>query len=274
MKYLLLIAAFLLIFSCSKNTDEQITEEKRIAIDNLDLEIPEVESIFEKYEYNGSFVMLDLKTNEKKYYNKERCSERFSPASTFKIPNSLIALETGVASGKDFTLKWDGIKRHYPDWNRDHNLNSAIKFSVVWYYQELARRIGADRMKEYINKIDYGNNNISGNIDEFWLNDTLKISQEEQVEFLTKLYKNELPLSEKTMNTVKEIMLRDDTENYKIHAKTGTADKVGWYVGWVETKDNAYIFALNLERKEPFEKFMSDRIKISEEVLKHYGVIQ
>jgi beta-lactamase class D len=273
MKYLILLAALLVIISCSKKSEEQITEEKEIAIDGLNLEIPEVESIFEKYGYNGSFVMLDLKTNEKKYYNKERCSERFPPASTFKIPNSLIALETGAASGKDFTLKWDGIKRHYPDWNRDHTLSSAIEFSVVWYYQELARRIGADKMKEYINKIDYGNKNISGNIDEFWLNDSLKISQEEQIEFLTKLYKSELPFSEKTMNTVKEIMLRENNEYYRIYAKTGTADEVGWYVGWVETIDNTYIFALNIERKEPLDKFMTDRIKITHELLKHYEVI-
>jgi len=261
------------LYACSDKPDEQELQEKQEAINNLNLEIPEVEAIFEKYGYIGSFIMLDLKTNEKFYYNKERCSERFSPASTFKIPNSLIALETGVASGKDFTLKWDGKQRFLSEWNKDHTLSTAIKYSVVWYYQELARRIGHDRMKEYINKIDYGNNNINGAIDKFWLNDTLKISQEEQIAFLKKLNRNELPFSEKAMNTVKEIMLRNDNEDYKIFAKTGGAKEVGWYVGWVEANNNTYIFALNIERKDPLDKFLSDRIVISHELMKHYGII-
>lgn len=274
MKYFLSIALLFVLISCGEEKTKEEIQERKEAISKLDLEVPEVESIFEKHGFDGSFVLYDPVENEKKYYNKDRCRERFSPASTFKIANSLIALETGVASGKDHKIKWDGKERHYDSWNQDHDLQSAFSNSVVWYYQELARRIGKERMQEYIEKFDYGNENISGDIDKFWLDGALKISQEEQIDFLAKLYNNELPLSDENMNKVKEIMAAEENPEYLIRAKTGASDKTGWYVGWVEKDNKAFFFATNIERKEPFEKFMEARISITQDLLDHYKIIE
>lgn len=271
MRYFFISSLLLLFIACSEKTNEE-QKVKKEALNNLNLEIPELETIFEKYGYEGSFVLFDLNNNEKKYFNKDQCSVRFSPASTFKIPNSLIALETGVATGKDFIIKWDSKQRYYPQWNKDHDLRSAIKHSVVWYYKEIARRIGREQMKEFIEKLNYGNKNINGEIDEFWLNDSLKISQEEQIDFLIKLYKNELPFSKRTMQIVKEIMVVEETPEYILRAKTGTSS-TGWYVGWVEKDSNVYFFAVNIKFKKPFEKFKKDRMLISRDLLKHYGVL-
>src|SRR5690606_19074699 len=137
----------------------------------------------------GTFVLLDLQTGERVVHDAERARTGFIPASTFKIPNTLIALETGVASGAEFFLAWDSVaaprEDWWPDaWARDNTLRTALPASVVWFYQELARRIGAERMHEYLERFGYGNRDISGGIDQFWLTGGLRISAEEQVDFL------------------------------------------------------------------------------------------
>ena len=214
------------------------------------------ETDFNKYfkGYNGCFVLYDF--NNKYYirHNKEQCNKRLSPCSTFKIPNSLIALETGVANDENFTLKWDSTKYMIGSWNQDHTLKSAIANSVVWYYKEIARRIGEQRMNDYFKKINYGNNDISGGIDKFWLMSTLKISANEQVEFILKLLKNELPFSERTVKIVKDIIILEKTDLYTFSGKTGSSgmDEVnnksqGWFVGYILLGTNAYAFATNIE---------------------------
>ena len=149
--------------------------------------------------FTGSFVLLDLKSGDYKIYNDSISKTRYSPCSTFKIPNSLIALESGIASDENYLIKWDSIKNPakpwmhesepFKYWMQDNTLKTAIKNSVVWYYQELARRVGKEKMTKYLNRIDYGNNDISSGIDNFWLCGSIKVSAKEQVEFLNKLYK-------------------------------------------------------------------------------------
>lgn len=201
--------------------------------------------------YSGAFVLYDV--NNKYYirHNEEQCNKRLSPCSTFKIPNSMIALETGVATDENFTLKWDGVKRWRDSWNQDHTLKSAIANSVVWYYQEIARRIGEEKMKFYIEKMNYGNMDISGGIDKFWLVSSLLISPNEQEEFIYKLYKNELPFSERTFKITKDIMTLEKTDAYTLRGKTGSSGNedgtsFGWFVGYIEHSNNAYIFATNI----------------------------
>jgi beta-lactamase class D len=201
--------------------------------------------------FKGAFVLYDLNRNRYIRYNPERCAERFIPASTFKIMNSLIGLETGVIPDADYVIKWDGTQYDIPAWNQDHTLRTAIQNSVVWYYQELARRVGKERMQEYVDAANYGNKDISGKIDTFWLEGGLRISAEEQVEFLKRLYKDELPFSRRSMDTVKEILVLEKTETYQLSGKTGSALRVlpivSWFVGYLETKDNVYFFATNIE---------------------------
>ena len=210
---------------------------------------PELKSNFQGF--TGAFVLYDL--NLKRYirYNPERCAERFIPASTFKIMNSLIGLETGIIPDADYVIKWDGTKYDIPAWNQDHTLRTAIQNSVVWYYQELARRVGEKKMQEYVDAAHYGNQDISGKIDTFWLEGGLRISAEEQVEFLKRLYKGELPLSQRSMNIVKEILVLEKTETYQLSGKTGSGQRItpheSWFVGYLETKGNVYFFATNIE---------------------------
>lgn len=146
-------------------------------------------------------------------HNPERNITPFLPASTFKIPNSLIALETRVIESDVSVLTWDGIIRSSPAWNRDLNIRLAFQDSAVWFYQVLARRIGYEQMQEWIADIGYGNQNIgsAAEIDAFWLTGDLRIIPQEQFQFLQRLYKDELPFSENTIAIVKDIMIVEQT---------------------------------------------------------------
>lgn len=234
----------------------------------------------------GCFVLYELKQNRYTRYNEARCRERFSPKSTFKIPNSLIGLETGVISGADFVIPWDKAK--YPDegwtaepfahWKRDHDLRSAFKYSVLWYYREIAKRVGAERMKESVTKLDYGNRDTSGELERFWLNnEKLKISADEQVEFLKKLYAGKLPVSRRSIDIVKEIMVQESTPVYTLSAKTGGGPRaqgivIGWYVGYVETRGEVYFFAMNIDGPN-YLSIRDKRIDMTRRALAHLGVL-
>jgi beta-lactamase class D len=242
----LLIFALIFFLGCSKKPEDKKNTSGSYETD------------FAKYfeGFSGAFVLYDV--NNKYYirHNEKQCTERWSPCSTFKIPNSLIALETGVAADENFTLKWDGTKQPYDSWNSDHTLKTAIANSVVWYYRELARRIGEEKMKYYIDKIDYGNRDISGGLDKFWLMSSIAISANEQVEFLLKLITNRLPFSERTVNIVKDIMTLEKNDLYVLRGKTGSGENKdkkrtqGWFVGFLTMGDNAYVFATNIEAPE------------------------
>ena len=200
---------------------------------------------------NGAFVLYDQEANSWMRYNPERCRTRYSPASTFKIPNSLIGLETGVVSDKHSIIPWDSLHRSVETWNRDHDLQSAFANSVVWYYQEVARRVGEKRMKEFVEKIGYGNMDISGGIDRFWLGSTIEISADEQVDFLRRLSGNALPFSARTMDIVRDILILEKTDRYALRGKTGFTDFKGkhvisWFVGYIETQQNRWFFACNV----------------------------
>jgi beta-lactamase class D len=199
-------------------------------------------------DYSGAFVLFDY--NNKYYirHNAEQCSTRYSPCSTFKIPNSLIGLETGVIKDENFVIPWDSVTRNREELNMDHHLKSAIKHSVVWYYQELARKVGEEKMKYYIDTLHYGNMDISGGIDKFWLDNSLKISADEQVNFLHKLYTDSLPFSKTNVDIVKRIIIQDTLENGAVFSgKTGSNGKdLGWFVGTVQLGSNLYIFATNI----------------------------
>jgi beta-lactamase class D len=214
---------------------------------------PELEKNFQGFK--GAFALYDLNGNQYIRYNPERCAEQFIPASTFKITNSLIGLETGVIPDEHYVIKWDGIQNVIPSWNQDNTLETAIQNSVVWYYQELARRVGKEKMQHYVDAARYGNQNISGQIDTFWLEGELRISADEQVEFLKRLYIGDLPFSQKSINIVKEILVLEEAESYTLSGKTGSGQRitphVGWFVGYLETNGNVYFFATNLESASP-----------------------
>lgn len=208
----------------------------------------ELKKIFQKYEVDGTIVIESL--NEKKVYifNENRAKRFFSPASTFKIPNSLIALNERVVD-KNSVIVWDKKVREYESWNTNQTLKSAFKNSCVWCYKEFALKIGFEKYKKYLEILDYGDKNIGADISDFWLDESLKINAFGEVEFLKKLYKNELPFKKEDIEVLKDIMLDEIGFEYKIFAKTGWEGKYGWYVGYVETKNNVWFFATNIDTK-------------------------
>ncbi|MBC7921444.1 MAG: class D beta-lactamase [Ferruginibacter sp.] len=226
----------------------------------------------------GCFVLYDLKKDQYVQYNPQRCQTRFIPASTFKIPNTLIGLETGVVTGKDFALKWDGVHRRVPDWNQDLDLQTAFRVSAFWFYQEIARRVGPTRMRQYVTKLGYGNGDIGGGIDQFWLTGKLAISPEEQVAFLSRLYHNQLPFSPRSVDLVKEMMILEDTLGHTLRGKTGWADwpdkNIGWMVGYLEQNGNVYFFATNVESGPVAPTtFVTARRRITEKILRALGLV-
>lgn len=197
--------------------------------------------------YDGSAVILDLNSSIKTVFGT-RADERLSPCSTFKILNSMIALDSQVVKDEDEIIEWDGIKREYEVWNRDHSMRSAIAVSTVWFYQELASRIGEKWMQEYVSRVRYGNADISHTLTDFWLGSgSLKISINEQVDFLSKFLRNELPFSIHTTQKVKEIMTLDKHDDYQLAGKTGSCAGVGWFVGFMQKNDKTTVFAFNIK---------------------------
>jgi beta-lactamase class D len=204
----------------------------------------------------GSIAIYDANTDRLYQHNPARNNRAFGPASTFKILNSLIALETNVIPNELAILTWDGIPRQLPEWNRDLNMREAMKVSAVWFYQVLARRVGVDRMQQFITQVGYGNQKIGTKeqIDRFWLDTELQITPQQQIQFLRRLYKNELPFSQRNLAIVKDILIVEQTPDYTLRGKTGILDStykptagIGWYVGYLERGKNVYFFATNLD---------------------------
>lgn len=211
---------------------------------------------FEKYAsgFTGTFILYDEVQDQYTVFNQVQSTVRLSPCSTFKIYNSLIGLETGVLDMEDvYTLfPWNGKQYSFPSWNRDQTLASATRDSVVWYFQELASRIGEQRMQEYLDKIEYGNRDISGGLTTFWLRSSLQISAREQVELLRKLYAGELPFLPEHIEVVKRNITVSDNKEIRLLGKTGSGFEdgkweLGWFVGCVEKPGNRYFFAINIQ---------------------------
>lgn len=293
-KYLLLIVIATLCFSSCWNA--RINEHD------------EWKKHFDEYGVEGCFEIYDNNKETAHYYNKEMCTARYTPASTFKIFNSLVALETSIAPDEQMVIKWDGKSKYFkwgnavsgadtagatlmPEWSKDMTMAEAFKASAVPYYQEIARRIGAQEMQAYIDSVKYGNMNIKGAIDQFWLNDTLKISADEQVGFIKRLYFGELPaFSERTQRIVRGMMLQKESENYKLYYKTGWGKTEGknilWVVGYaerinqlknVETGNmdkipHPYFFALNFIAPDSIENLKTIRTELLQQLLAEMGL--
>jgi len=202
----------------------------------------------------STFLMYDEANDQYTVFNEPQSATRLSPCSTFKIYNSLAGLETGTLDQEDvYTLvKWNGTHYTFPAWNHDQTLASATKDSVVWYFQELASRIGTERMQAYLNKIDYGNRDISGGLTTFWLGSSLQISAREQVGLLHRLYSGKLPISPENVAIVTKNITLSENNGMRFMGKTGSDlqdDKwiLGWFVGCVEKQGKRYFFATNIQ---------------------------
>ena len=209
--------------------------------------------VFARQDARGTLVVLDQRTPsaQRQVYNTQRAAVRYSPASTFKIPHTLIALDRKVVSDEFTRFAWDGVNRGNPLWNREQDLRSAMRNSVVWVFQDLARRIGAPAERDALARLDYGNRSVGQRIDDFWLDGSLRISAHEQVDFLERLYRNALPYPLADQRLVKDLMLVDAGRDHILRAKTGWfsrhGESIGWWVGWIERPDGPVFFALNID---------------------------
>ena len=235
--------------------------------------------LFDSAHVSGSFVLYNLQDSSWIFCNRAQFTQKFTPASTFKICNSLIGVETGVIRDESFVIPWDSVERSRPEWNHDHDLRSAFRNSTVWYYQELARRVGGERMKYWLDRVRYGNADTAGGIDRFWLSGNLRVTPQEQIDFLTRLHNNDLPFSSRTMGIVKRIMIADSTAQYVLRAKTGWGSEgdsdIGWYVGYVERGGNAWAFATCIQHAgSELPSFARARIDITRRILRTLGIIE
>jgi bla regulator protein BlaR1 len=205
--------------------------------------------------FDGSFILYDQEKAEYSTYHSAQNYTRLSPYSTFKIYDALIALESGVIPDPTVKLHWDGTRYPVSSWNQDQTLQSAMNYSVNWYFEKVNLKIGASKMQDYLNKINYGNNDISGGVSDFWMDSSLMISPFEQVHLLKKLYGYQLPFSRKNINYVKQIIRVAKYNQALLSGKTGTAiinnhSNYGWFVGYVEKEKNVYYFATQIQRHE------------------------
>jgi len=232
---------------------------------------------FRARDVTGTFALLAVHDDTLLLHDPARAEREFLPASTFKIPNSLIALETGVVKDPDEVWKYDGAKTGPETTWHDQSLRTGIKESAVWMYQEIARRVGEKRMQEWIDRLGYGNRNIGGGIDQFWLSGEIRITARQQVDFLRRLYKEDLPFSPRTITAVKDILVHEKTDTHVLRGKTGLAGfenkpALGWFVGWLERGDRAWVFAMNLDWKEKMPFGL--RKELTVEILRALGLME
>jgi len=242
---------------------------------------------FEGNKVDGCFALMDNGTGKFTVYNLSRYRDSsYLPASTFKIVNSLIGLQTGKISSDSMIIKWDGIKRWVDNWNRDLNMYDAFRFSALPYYQEVARRIGKDTMELWLNNLKYGAKTdkekvvIRSAIDSFWLDNSLKITPDQQLGLVKKLYFDELPGFFKShQETVKRAMLFENNANYRLGYKTGWGftekdHSLGWVVGWIEENNHPYFFVLNIESPDRNFDMWTIRMKMLKDILKQLGFFE
>ena len=229
----------------------------------------------------GSILLFDSK--KEVYYSNDFAWAKVGrlPASTYKIPNSIIALESNVVDESTTVFKWNGEARFLKSWEADLTLKQAFQRSCVPCYQEVARKIGVTRMNDYLAKLNYGNIQVNhDNLENFWLQGNAKISQFQQIDFLQRFQQEIVPVSKQTIRTVKNMMILKETENYVLRGKTGwsiTEDQHnGWFVGYLETNDNTVFFATNIEpitQEFDQKEFQSNRKAITEKALQNLGFL-
>lgn len=244
---------------------------------------------FDENHVTGTFGWFDNGQGQFTIYNLPRFKDSaYLPASTFKIVNSLIGIETGIITNENMVIKWDSVIRKFRNgdtakaWNKDLTMEEAFKISAVPYYQEVARRIGKDTMQHWLDTLGYGSRYgkaiIKTRIDSFWLDNSIKITPDEQLGLVKKLYFKQLPFQARSQDIVKKVMLQEDNANYKLSYKTGwgfreNGNAIGWVVGWIEENQHPYFFVLNVEGP-PAIDMPTVRMNILKGILKQLGFFE
>lgn len=241
---------------------------------------------FDEYKVEGCFGVLDNGTGKFTVYNLSRYRDSsYLPASTFKIVNALIGLQTGRIRDDSMVIPWDGVKRRIENWNKDLTMYEAFRVSSVPYFQEVARRIGKDTMQRWLTSLGYGLRSDTGKvvihsaIDTFWLDNTLKITPDQQLGLVKQLYFNQLPgFFNTNQEMVKRAMLMENNANYRLGYKTGWGipgnKQLAWMVGWIEENNHPYFFVLNFETTDLDADIPVIRMSILKNILKELGFFE
>ncbi len=265
------LAALLVLAACNTNN---ITQDNSL------------KKYFDAEKVEGCFGFFDNGQGQFTIYNMPRYRDSaYLPASTFKIFNSLVALSTGRIFSDTVVVPWDGIVRRGPggdtmsQWNKDMNMREAFAVSNVGFYQEMARRIGRDTMQMMLDSVGYGNKKIGNHIDSFWLDNSLKITPDEQLGLVKRLYFRQLPFQNREQELVKDMMVREKTDKYTLAYKTGwgkteKGNQLGWMVGWIEENKHPYFFVLNVESTDANVDMIAVRKNIVNNILKTWGFFE
>lgn len=268
-RWILCSLVSIFFFACSPNNVE---------VDN------DLKKYFDENKVDGTFGMFDNGQGRFTVYNLPRFSDSaYTPASTFKIINSLIGLETGRVLDSSAIINWDSIDRGRPECNRNMTMRDAFRISCPPWYQELARRIGKPAMQKWLDTLGYasryGKFTIGNNLDTFWLDNSAKVTADEELGIAKKLYFDQLPFQKRSQRIVREMMEWEKNANYSLYYKTGwgfteKGHAIGWIVGWIEENQHPYFFALQLESPDKNYNMKEARIKILKGILKQYGFME
>lgn len=235
------------------------------------VERPDLVKVFQAEGVIGTFALFDPSTDRLTVVDAKRAAVRYVPASTFKITNSLIALEVGVVKDANDVIPYGGKPQDIKSWEKDMSMRDAIPISNVPIYQELARRIGLERYSMWLTKLDYGNREIGTGLERFWLDGPLAISAIEQSRFVARLGQSKLPMSERSQEVVRDILKLESKAGRTLHGKTGWAQKIGWWAGWVDDNGKITSFALNMDM--PTAQDAPKRVAIARTLLGQLGVL-
>lgn len=260
---------FLFFAACTPNN---ITEDKSL------------EKYYTENKVTGCFGLFDNGLGEFTIYNVSRFADSaYLPASTFKIVNSLIGLEIRKVIDSSSVLPWDGVVRRRAECNRDMSMGDAFRISCPPWYQELARQIGKDTMQHFLDTLGYGARygrfELGNNLDTFWLDNSVKVTADEQLGLVKKLYFNQLPFTERSQSIVRSMMLFENTSNYQLYYKTGwgfleNGNQLAWLIGWIEENKHPYFFALQIETPDQNADMGSIRMKMLKDMLKQLGFFE
>ena len=204
------------------------------------------------YGYNGSFVLYEIHSGKYYIYNQEAAAARVSPDSTYKIYSALCALDHGIITPDSSYLKWDGVPYPFKAWNGDQTLETAMSSSVNWYFKALDEKNGITSLRDCMAGLNYGNQDLSGGLGNYWLESSLKISPLEQAELLTRLYQRTLPFKADHIKAVKDSLYLSSSQGVSLYGKTGTGtingkNRNGWFIGFAESGEETYIFSTNIQ---------------------------
>lgn len=265
MRFLLSCLVVLFVTGCSPNN---------VDVDNS------LAKHFKDNNTEGCFALLNNNSGRFTIYNLSRYRDSaYLPASTFKIVNSLIGLQTGVITNDSMIIKWDSVARPRQECNKDLSMYQAFRLSCVPYYQEVARRIGKDTMQHWLDSLSYGTKKIKSSVDTFWLDNSLKITPDEELGLVKRLYFEQLPFHKRNQQIVKKAMLFEDKPEYKLSYKTGWGYKenglpLGWIVGYIEENGHPYFFVLNVESNDKSIDMATVRMKILKGILSDLGFMK